>query len=387
MVRYQTKTGAPNPFHHSLAIASAALLLAACGGGGSSGSQPVTLPPSTPVPTPTPTPVPAPTPTPVPTDFDAIIEAADNFDDPEFAVIIGNSTGIIFEYQKGGFSVAEQHLIASATKWYTAATIMRLVDAGVMDLSDNPQQYLTYWTRDPADPRSQITLAQLLSFTSGFNATPGVNSCVNDTETTLQACAEEIYGFDIATPPGTSFVYGPHHMHIAAAMAERATGQDFETIFRDNIADPLGMTNASTFLIPSLTNPRVSGGATSTGRDYALFLQGLLDGSLIADRDSFLADRTSNVTFGFRPDGAVESGDWHYALGAWLECDEEPFVPSCADAQIYSSPGSFGWTPWIDFQNGYFAIIARRGERATADVGVALEQILQPLIVEALTDG
>ena len=47
--------------------------------------------------------------------------------------------------------------------------IMDLVEQGVMSLDDRPQDYLAWWTSDPADPRSEITLEQLLSFTSGFD--------------------------------------------------------------------------------------------------------------------------------------------------------------------------------------------------------------------------
>ncbi len=362
-----------------------ALLIASCGGEGDA-QQPVTLPPTSPIPTPVPTPTPTPAPTPALPNFQTVIDAAEAYNDADFAIIIGDETGILFEYEKGDFAVTERYLIASASKWLTAASIMRLVDNGVMQLSDNPQDYMPYWTSDPADRRSTITLEQLLSFTSGFNASPLVNSCVTDGNTTIQSCAEEIYGFDIATDPGTAYSYGPHHMQIAAAMAERATGQSFNAIFRNNIADRAGMSTASSYVSPSTTNPKVSGGGASTARDYAAFLHGLLNGSLIDDRQQFLADRTSNVSFLFRPDATAETGDWHYALGAWLECDEATFVQSCADAQIYSSPGSFGWTPWIDLQNGYFALIARRGALGTADIGVELEQLLQPLIVEAIND-
>ena len=125
-------------------------------------------------------------------------------------------------------------------------------------------------------------------------------------------------------------------------------------------------------------------GAASTGQDYAIFLQSLLNGSLIANGREWLRDRTASIPFLFRPRGIEENGDWHYALGAWLECDEPKFSPACADARIYSSPGSFGWTPWIDFRNGYFGLIARKGERFSTPVAVQLEQTLQPLIEEAL---
>ena len=316
--------------------------------------------------------------------FQRVVQAIERYDDPNLAVLIGDASGILFEYKKGEFPVTQQRAVGSASKWLTSATLMRLVEKGTLRLSDHPQAHLSYWTSDPADPRSQITLEQLLSFTSGFNADPSTGGCTNDPQTTLQACAQHIYQSGLETAPGTAFSYGPAHLHIAAAMAERATGKAFNDLFQKNVAGPLGMSGASRYVMPSLSNPLVSGGAASTARDYALFLQGILSGSLIANRAAFLQDRTGNVPFLFRPSDQWGTGAWHYALGAWLECDAPSFGPSCAEARIYSSPGSFGWTPWIDFKQGYFAIIARRGERFSTPIGVRLAQLLQPLIEEAL---
>ncbi|MEP0219388.1 serine hydrolase domain-containing protein [Parasphingorhabdus sp.] len=367
----------------SLSGIGMALALSACGGGGDSSSAPapVSLPPSMPAPTPAP-PTTPPTPAPAPNDFQPVIDAIESSNDPDFAVIIGDANGILFEHEKGNYRLEDNVLIASASKWYTGATIMRLVDKGLMDLSDNPQDYLSFWTSDPSDQRSQITLEQLLSFTSGFNAEPNTVSCVGDGAITILQCVQQIYDSGLGSDPGTGFYYGPHHMHVAAAMAEQATGLSYNDIFRREVANPLGFSQVTRFATPSASNPRAAGGAFSNASDYALFLRALLDGSLMAEPDVFFKDYTSAVEFLSRPAGA--GGDWHYAFGAWLECDEANFVPSCADAQIYSSPGSFGWTPWIDRRNGYFALIARDGARASAPVAIAIEQELQPLILQAL---
>lgn len=364
------------------ALAAAALGLAACGGGSGGGGS---TPAPTPVPAPTPAPAPAPTPTPSPTpDFSAVADTIDAYPDSDFAVIVGTADGIVFTREKGTFALDRQRPVASASKWFTSATIMRLVDRGVMSLDDRPQDYLTYWTSDAGDPRSRVTLEQLLSFTSGFNSRPASGGCQENETITLQDCVQILYDGGLASQPGTAYSYGPDHMHIAAAMAEIATGRMFGDIFRDEVADPLGMSAASAFILPSRNNPLASGGATSTANDYALFLQALLAGSLVADNDVFLADRTANVAFLFRPLGTEEVGDWHYALGAFLECDRDPFDAQCASDQVYSSPGSFGWVPWIDRVNGYWALIARRGARNSTPVAIGLEQQLQPLIVEAL---
>lgn len=300
--------------------------------------------------------------------------------------MIGDETGTLFTYTKGAFSTGDPHLIASASKWFTSATIMRLIDQGILSLSDNPQDHLTYWTSDPMDERAQVTLEQLLSFTSGFNTRPASGGCTSSILTSVQLCARSIYSDGLATTPGAAYSYGPDHMHIAAAMAEVATGKSYAQIFIDEIATPLGLSSNSRFTFPTTTNPLASGGATSTGEDYALFLTKLLADDLVADRTNFLADRTASVTFAYRPAGTTENGDWHYALGAFVECDKPVFDADCAAAQIYSSPGAFGWTPWIDLSNGYWGLIARRGEAGSAATSVELEQQLQPLIVQALAD-
>ncbi len=361
-------------------------MLAGCGGGGGSGSSPVLFPQASAAPAASAAsgPVASASPASSAPDFAPVVQAIESDDSSDFAVLIGNGAGILFEYVKGSFPVTGQRAIGSSSKWYTSATIMQLVDQGTLKLSDHPQDFLPYWTRSASDPRSRITLAQLLSFTSGFNGDPVSGGCTDDPATTLQACARTIYEGNVASAPGAAFSYGPQHMHIAAAMAEQATGQSFNAIFRTRLADPLGMTVASRYVLPSSANPLVSGGAASTARDYALFLQALLNGTGVAERDTFLQDRTAGIPFLFRPNGVEQAGDWHYALGAWLECDEAAFEPSCAAARIYSSPGSFGWTPWIDLKNGYFALIARRGERFSTPQAIGLEQSLQPLIEAVL---
>lgn len=356
--------------------------LSACGGGGSS-SQPAPNPP--PVATPSPTPPPTPTPTPAPAPSFADIQAAiDASPVADIYVAIGTRSGIIYRYQKGGFSPAAATPIASATKMLSAVTILRLVEAGRMNLSDHPQRYLSYWTNDPADPRSRVTLQQLLSFTSGFNATEGDRGCIADGSTTIAECAREFYRRGLDTQPGSAFSYGPAHLQIAGAMAEAATGMSFPQLFRQQVADIAGMSGATAYVFASASNPRLSGGATSTIEDYAAFLAAMLDGRMLTDIDTYVADRTAGLPVLHAPEAPAASGEWHYALGAWRECDDRPFSSNCAAARLVSSPGAFGWTPWIDFDRGYWAVIGMEERNRGSNEGVALEQRLQPLIAGRL---
>lgn len=361
-----------------------ALVLAvstSCGGGGSStGSSPGTGAIAA-----SPSPTPSPTSSPTPAEpFDKVAAALDAYSASDIAVIVGTREGIAFTRIKGAFALDRSVAIASASKWMASATIMRLVERGTMRLDDRPQQYLDFWTNDPADARSRVTLEQLLSFTSGFDSRNQDADCTLDPTTTVQACAGDIYADGPDGTPGEQFAYGNGHLHIAAAMAEKASGLAFADLFEREIAVPLGLSDQSAFAFPSRANPLVAGGATSSANDYALFLDALVAGRIVADLDTFLADRTGGVPITFRPRAASNAGDWRYALGAFVECDSPEFDSECAADQIYSSPGLFGWTPWIDRKNGYWALIATAQPQG-APATVALEQELQPLIVEALS--
>jgi len=87
--------------------------------------------------------------------------------------------------------------------------------------------------------------------------------------------------------------------------------------------------------------------------------------------------------------GLTSNGlNWHYGSGYWIECDSETFQSMCVDEPTISSPGAYGFTPWIDFENGYYAVIAmeekRVGKAPASGYSVKLEQKLQPLIEAAL---
>jgi serine-type D-Ala-D-Ala carboxypeptidase/endopeptidase len=74
--------------------------------------------------------------------------------------------------------------------------------------------------------------------------------------------------------------------------------------------------------------------------------------------------------------------DMKYGLTAWLECT----TPATGCASI-SSPGAFGFTPWIDREAGYYAILGMETTSTQGEIvnwAVALEQQLKPLIFAAI---
>lgn len=363
-------------------LTAACLYTVGCGGSGTNPStDPVVV-------------VPPPPPPPQADAWAGVKESVDASAITDLRLVIGDSTGVIFEYEKGNLPGDEEHRLASASKLLTGLTVMRLVEAGTLSLSDNPQAYIGGWTNDPTDDKSRVTLEQTLSFTTGFNASPLTSGCILRPAVLLENCVLEIHDDGPETLPGDAFYYGPEHMHIAAGMAQGATSLNYVDIFTEQIADPLNL-NDTHFETPSVINPRASGGAVSTANDYAEILRALMAGDLISDIDGFTQDRTGAVSFGFRPNAiGMEAGDWHYGLGFWRECDSFVWDQTCADDIVISSPGAFGWLPWIDFSENYFALIATEdsegglvavGDRPTS-ASITLEQELQPLIVTALSE-
>ena len=335
------------------------LLLSGCGGSGGSAPAPAAPPPDP---------------------WAAVKAATDRSPVTNMRVVIGDATGVLLDYEKGSFATSERHLIASATKWLSALVIYRLIEQGVMAPQDAPQDYLIYWANDPSDSRSRITLERLLAFTSGFNNSPSQPGCVGNGAQTLQACVQTIYTGGLDTEPGVAFAYGPEHLHIAAAMAEVASGMLFSELFDQSIRAGLSVSTNTRIVLPSVQNPRASGGGESTVDDSVTILLALLNNTALADTTAFYTDNTAApVTFTFRPGSTSTGVDWHYAQGAWRVCEQMAWDASCENKMILSSPGAFGWTPWIDVTNGYFGLIAMEESIITSPSQTAVELLIELL--------
>lgn len=345
------------------------LLLAGCGGGTS-----ITPPP--------PPPPPPPPVTDIWVDVKAAIDASVV---ANIRLVVGRASGEVFSYEKSSLPVDEQHRLASASKLLSGITIARLIEEGLLSLNDRPADIIPGWTQDPTDDRSQITLEHLLSFTSGFNYRPLDPSCVSNTSITMGECALQFHDDGLDSVPGEVYYYGAAHLQVAGHMAELATGMAYADIFQTYVVDELNLSANTVFVRPSPNNPRASAGADSTANDYSEILRALLAGELIADVDEFTRDRTDNVVFGHRPAALEGAGiDWHYGLGFWRECNMSMWGQACIDDIVISSGGAFGWTPWIDFTNNYYGLIAMEAPAGQDHQAPQLERQIQPLIEAAL---
>jgi CubicO group peptidase (beta-lactamase class C family) len=304
---------------------------------------------------------------------------------PGFSLTVYDRTGnVAFQKSYGNFAPDQRVAVASASKFVSGLALLRLVDKGVLSLDSTTGEVLGW-----AAPNDQIRLSHLLSFTSGL---PREAACTRDLTETLAQCVGEISVMAPVAPPGERYDYGSTHLHVAARMAEVKTGKEWADIFADELVSPLGAaSDLAYFTAPrqalGTRNPLIAGGLRASSDEYAPFLalafrRGLTPSGirLLSDSifDAQARDPYPSAAVGYSP---VEAAglDYRYGLTAWLECATP--ATGCA---VISSPGAFGFTPWLDREAGYYAILAMEIDSG-AVFSIGMEQELEPLIRAAMT--
>jgi CubicO group peptidase (beta-lactamase class C family) len=305
------------------------------------------------------------------------------------ALLVGDANGIRYRFTRGVMTENRNIAIASASKLPVGLTIWRLIEAGRLSPGTRPQSLLAFWATNADDPRSRVTLDTLLGFTSGFSGDDAEVGCVGDARLSLAACVQDIHDKGLQAAPDTIFDYGGTHMQIAAAMVQARENKSFETVMRETLLTPLGFTTETRYPLLGGENTRIAGAMRSTPAEYGKILQALLAGTLVQNRAAYLADRVGSRTITYRPPATfINNIDWHYGAGFWRVCNKPAYDAACDANPVISSPGAFGFTPWVDFGNGYWAIIAMEEPAGVGSdpsrSGVTLQIQLQPLIEAAL---
>jgi CubicO group peptidase (beta-lactamase class C family) len=292
--------------------------------------------------------------------------------------------------------------IASQTKALVSVGIMILQEEGKLLISDPVSRYLpVFRSTTVAAPRPgggydvvpaerQITLRHLLTHTAGiaYGAGPGGDRWeaagitgwyFGHRDEPIRRTVDRMPALPFQAQPGTQFVYG-YNTDILGAVIEVVSGQSLEQFVQERILRPLDMRDTHFYLplekrgrlatVYSLTGelsrapdgagmqtqgqyvdgPRVSfsGGAglLSTTRDYARFLQMLLNGGELNG-----ARLLSPTTVDLMTQNHVGDIDRGPGMGFGLGFSIRENV---GDAGQPGSVGEFGWggayhsTYWVD---------------------------------------
>lgn len=261
---------------------------------------------------------------------------------------IGRSTGPVVSGSAGaGYTRDTELEIASASKWL----------------------YASYYVEKKAAQLDDPEEIKFLNFTSGYAS---INAaCLGRS---ISGCNR----FSMNTAPGTTdhpgddpsavdrFDYNSGHLE---AHAERfaglgdATAQTLPQAILAQLGDDIAL---------SYVNPLLAGGVRTSSAQYARFLQKILRGDLrMRDRLGSEAVCTLSAEYAelfhencnavLSPWWPASSGkladtpdpsliqDVHYSIGHWVEADG-----------AFSSPGLFGFYPFIDRDKRWYGLIGRR---------------------------
>lgn len=323
------------------------LLLGACSGGGGDAQAPVY-------------------------DWTVLTTTLDGFVGPRmdevsgysFAMSVGGN--VAYTRAAGDLTADAVIPIASASKAPSATVILSLVKDGLIDLDRPVGEYIGDVVDWPL-AKSTITMRMLLNHTSGI---PFSSPCLDEDDTTLTACVQEIADTDLNFRPGTMFGYSGAGYQVAGLVAVRVSGKSWQTLVRERLAGPLGMT---TFSYGDSANPRIAGGAVCNAADYLRFLQLYLDGGKAGKTrivtGAQVADAQTNQVAGlpvYYEPVPEDSGLEGYSFGWWISGDS--LHPGSAGPEL-SDPGLFGTTPWLDFDLRYAAVLLIT---STSDNGFAM---------------
>lgn len=187
----------------------------------------------------------------------------DKRDIPAMSVLIFDNDEILYQSYLGmadiekNIQLKKDHvfLIASISKVITATALMQLYDKGQFDLDDPINDYIGFNVENPEYDEA-ITFRMLLTHTSSIADGPALDDQYyygKDSPVTLKTFMkqyltpggkyyddyENFYDFE----PGEDFEYSNTGSALIAVLVEKLSGQDFNSYCKNNIFNPLEMTN------------------------------------------------------------------------------------------------------------------------------------------------
>ncbi|MGB3461757.1 MAG: serine hydrolase [Rhodanobacter lindaniclasticus] len=129
--------------------------------------------------------------------------------------------------------------IASISKLVTTLGVMRLAEAGKLDLDADASDLLGWRLRNPAFPQTPITLRLLLSHRSSLTDAAGYWQTPLGGE--LRDILRDPRAWDTKHAPGRYFRYTNLNFPLVAQIMERATGERFDQLMQRVVLQPLGI--------------------------------------------------------------------------------------------------------------------------------------------------
>lgn len=256
---------------------------------------------------------------------------------------IGNGTKMLGHGAVGTTYAQDTEIpIASASKIVFGAYVVQLAEGNLTE--------------------GQKAALRMLSGYSGLNpvkcsATPTVAACLN------AGTPGPNYSYD-AAEVGRFHYDGAHDQKFAVDTLGLGTSSAAQ--LTSTMLTKLGI--APGFVLAS---PLPSGGVRSSAAQFAIFLRAIVHGDLRL-RDNLGADAVCTLPGASCPTAASSPIPlaWHYSYNHWVEDD------ATGDG-AFSSPGAFGFYPWISADKALYGIVSRQstaGAFASVECGQAIRR-------------
>lgn len=251
------------------------------------------------------------------------------------------------------YTLNSQVMVASSSKWYSAALVMTFVDEGKLRLTDTVGTWLPVLS---AHGKGRITIRECLSHLTGIKEPPFKELFKQMKNiSSMDQAIQFIATMPMEGEPGKSFHYSNAGLQVAGAVIEKIGEKSFEELFAERIAVPLGMKNTD-FGRKNVALP--AGGARSTTEDYLAFLtmilnKGSFGGKQILSEQSVNEMQINRIGSEVKIDySPAEAKGLGYGYGEWVDGSEDGKPSEWA-----TSPGLFGSFPWIENEKHYCAFL------------------------------
>ncbi len=204
-----------------------------------------------------------------------------------------------------GVSATEESVfrIASVTKQFTAAAIMRLAERGKLALDDDFTKYIDYPTHGKT-----VTIRHLLNHTSGirnYTDIPGFFETGTARDLRPEEVLDPVRNLPLDFEPGTKWEYSNTNYHLLGMIIEKVSGTPYAKHMLDEFFTPLSLAHTrydtASDVIPgrargygvingatvnasylSMTIPYSAGGLLSTASDLVQWQLDLIAGKVVS---------------------------------------------------------------------------------------------------------
>ena len=136
--------------------------------------------------------------------------------------------------------------IASHSKLFTSIALMRLQEAGKLDLDDPIVKHLPWFDiKDNHAGDRPITIRQLITHTSGLSREIGYAYWQNYDFPTIEDVKERVSDLETIFPTENRWKYSNFALTLAGEIVAVVSGQPFADYVQEHIIDPLGMNQTS----------------------------------------------------------------------------------------------------------------------------------------------